>query len=94
MKFAWDPSFSYQGLPITYKIEVLDDTGKNAVVVQENITDTSWILPEGLDPGKYFLRVSATDSEGHEQISLEYSAVQSEDGRAVNVHGLLAFVIE
>lgn len=94
LKFVWDPSFSYQGLPITYKIEVLDDTRNEVIVEQENITDASWVLQGGLDPGKYFLRVSATDSEGHEQASLEYVTVQSEGGRTVDIHGLLEFVIE
>lgn len=94
LKFAWDPSYSYQGLPVTYKIEVYDDARKEPVFEQENIEDTSWVLQEGLEPGIYFIRVSVMDSEGHEQTNLERFYGEIADGSTVKVHGWMEFVID
>lgn len=94
LRFAWEPSYSYQGLAITYKIQVLDDTMDKVIFEQEGIEDTCWVLKEGLKPGAYFLRVSVVDSEGHEQTNLEYSMKQAEDGWPVEIYGLLDFVID
>lgn len=94
LRFAWEPSYSYQGLAITYKIQVLDDTMDKVIFEQEGIEDTCWVLKEGLKSGAYFLRVSVVDSEGHEQTNLEYSMKQAEDGWPVEIYGLLDFVID
>lgn len=94
VRFAWDPSYSYQGLPITYKIEVYDAVMDQTVFCQENIKETSWILKDGLEPGTYFVRISAIDSKGHIQINLEHFNGQLPDGKKVNVYGLLEFEIE
>lgn len=94
VRFAWDPSYSYQGLPITYKIEVYDSLMDKMIFSQENIKETSWILKEGLEPGTYFVRISAIDSEGHTQINIEHFNGQLANGQRVNVYGLLEFKIE
>lgn len=94
LRFAWDSSYSYQGLPITYKVEVFDAAMNGPIFWQEGIEDTSWILREELEPGVYFVRVSAIDSEGHEQIDFEHFIGQLVDGRETNVYGLLEFRIE
>ncbi len=94
LKFAWDPSYSYQGLPVTYKIEVYDDAMKEPVFEQENIEDTSWVLQEGLEPGIYFIRVSIMDSEGHEQTNLERFYGKIADGSTAEVRGWMEFVID
>lgn len=94
VRFAWDPSYSYQGLPITYKIEVYDAVMDQTLFCQENIKETSLILKDGLEPGTYFVRISAIDSKGHIQINLEHFNGQLADGKKVNVYGLLEFEIE
>lgn len=94
VRFAWDESYSYQGLPVTYKIEVFDAVMDKTIFCQENIKETSWILKEGLEPGTYFVRISAIDSEGHAQINLEHFNGQLADGNRVDVFGLLEFEIE
>lgn len=94
LRFAWDPSYSYQGLPITYKVEVFDAVMNGPVFWQEGIEDTSWILKEELEAGTYFVRISVIDSEGHEQIDLECFNGQLVDGRKIRVYGLLDFKVE
>lgn len=94
VRFAWDPSYSYQGLPVTYKIEIYDAFMDKTVFCQENIAETSLILKEGLEPGTYFVRISAIDSEGHLQINLEHFNGHLPNGNRINVYGLLEFQIE
>lgn len=94
IEFAWEPSYSYQGLPITYNLQLFEDLNMEKLVVeQKNINQTNWIMDKKLAPGTYYLKVTATDKQGHEQLSLEH--VENPDPNNWHVReGLLEFTIQ
>lgn len=73
VRFAWEPSYSYQGYPVTYTIRIYEDWKKTRLLFEKSdIIQTEFFLDEGLEDGTYYLDVLAVDSQGHEQISLEH----------------------
>lgn len=71
--FSWEPAYSYQGHPITYNIRIYEDMDMERLVYEKkDIEETQWIMKERIAPGIYYLAVTATDREGHEQLSLEH----------------------
>ena len=81
IEFSWEPSFSYQGEPVTYHLALFEDYNMERLVLQQSgIEETSWIYEGALAPGTYYLLVTAKDSRGNEQLSLEHveSPQQSE----------------
>ena len=73
LHLAWDPSYSYQGRTITYKVQIANDCHMKDILFEKNrIINTSLDADINLDPGTYYLKVWAIDSEGHEQVSLEH----------------------
>lgn len=94
VKFAWEASYSYQGLPITYNLQVFEDLNMEKLLVeQKNISETNWTMDNRLAPGTYYLKVTAVDKQGHEQYSLEH--VESPDlNNWYYKDGLLEFTIK
>ena len=81
IEFSWEPSFSYQGEPVTYHLALFEDYNMERLVLQQSgIEETSWIYEGTLAPGTYYLMITAKDSSGNEQLSLEHveSPQQSE----------------
>lgn len=90
VKFSWEASYSYQGLPITYHVKVFSDYHMQHLVYEEDdISSTECVMEEGLGAGTYYLFVTAKDSRGHEQLSMEH--VENEE---VFTEGLMEFTIE
>lgn len=90
VKFAWDASYSYQQRPITYNVRVYTDPQmQNLLFEQTNIVQTEYVLERGLEQGTYYLKVTAVDDQGNEQLSLEHV-----EGDRMYVFGLLEFTIE
>ncbi len=89
IRFAWDASYSYQGRPVTYNVRVYEDPRmQDLVFEQTGIEQTEYISGQGLPEGTYYLKVTAVDSQGNEQFSLEHV-----DGDNLFVFGLLEFEI-
>ena len=68
VRFAWEPSYSYQQRPITYTVRLYNDHRmQDLLYEQSGISQTEYFLEEGLEDGTYYLLVTATDSMGNEQ---------------------------
>lgn len=95
LKFAWNPSYSYQGRPVTYNISIFTDYYMTQQVFDiKNIAETSYVKQDGLPSGTYYLKVTAVDSDGNEQLSMERFETMLTAVRGYNVNGLLEFVVE
>lgn len=93
--YAWDSSFSYQGRTITYNVAVATDYYMKDIVYEEKgLTSTSLDSKEALEPGTYYLKVTAVDSEGNEQLSMERFETMLTAVKGLNVNGVLEFKIE
>ncbi len=89
VRFAWDTSYSYQQRPVTYNVRVYEDPHmRNLVFEQTDIVQTEYILESGLEQGTYYLKVTAIDDQGNEQLSMEH--VEEDE---MFVFGLLEFTI-
>lgn len=95
VKFSWNASYSYQGRPITYNVKVYSDYNMNNLLWEkENIATTYCEKEDGLPPGIYYLYVTAVDSQGNEQLSMERFETMLTEVKGYNVNGLLEFTIE
>lgn len=94
LHLSWEPSYSYQGRTITYKVKIFETYKMDKILFeQENIVQTSLDVDLKLKPGKYYLDVKAVDSKGNEQYSLEhYEFTTGIKGTYIN--GLLEFTID
>jgi uncharacterized protein YjdB len=86
--FSWD-SFDLQGNSLTYHFVISTDINfSNIVSDRNNLTSSS--LAINLNPGTYYWKVTATDSEGHSQICT--SVIYREN--ADDVYGVKQVVIQ
>ncbi len=94
IQFSWEPSFSYQGDPVTYQLALFEDYNMERPVLQQTgIEETSWTYEGTLAPGTYYLLVTAVDSRGHEQLSLEHVESPQQDEHWYYKDGLLEVTI-
>lgn len=92
---SWESAYSYQGLPVTYNIQIFTDYNmKNKVLEEKNIAETKYTLNRKLAPGTYYLKVTAVDSNGHEQLSMERFETMITAVKGYNVNGLLEINIK
>lgn len=93
LHLAWDPSYSYQGRPITYKVQIANDCHmKDILFEKDHIISTDLDANIRLDPGTYYLKVWAIDSEGNEQVSLEH--YEFAGARFIYESGVLEFTLD
>ncbi len=93
LHLAWDSSYSYQGRTIVYNVQIADDCHmENILYEQKGIIENQIDVPEEFEAGTYYLKVTAEDSEGNEQLSLEHY----EFAGAIFIYesGVLEFSIE
>ena len=93
LHLAWDNSYSYQGRTIVYHVQIAKDCHMREVIYEardliENSVDTTICF----EPGTYYLKVTAEDSAGNEQISLEHYEFRGE--RFIYENGVLEFTVE
>lgn len=93
--FSWQPSYSYQGSPITYNLQLFTDYNMtNMVLEKKDIVETYYDTPEALEKGIYYLKVTAVDSKGHEQLSMERFETMLTEVKGLNVNGLMEVVVD
>ena len=93
--FAWDNSYSYEGYPVLYEVRVARDVLMTDVIMEEKeIVGNSFDSAFSLDPGTYYLEVTAVDSRGYRQCSFEYVVINRAGGGTSQVDGLLEFTVE
>ncbi|MDX8366092.1 CotH kinase family protein [Cytobacillus sp. IB215665] len=87
---TWDPSYDVQGDDISYVVQVSRDPSFLDIVYEKkDMIDTKSSIDQ-LDPGQYFLRVTAIDSKGN----VQYAFDQYEDSDGVKYFGILAFHVQ
>lgn len=90
VKFMWDAAYSYQGRPVTYNIRVYEDIKMQKMVFEETgIDQTEYIYTGELPEDTYYLKITAVDSQGNEQLSLEHAGREHDF-----TFGLMEFTIE
>ncbi len=92
---SWESAYSYEGLPVTYNVQIFTDYNMESKVLEEkNIAETKYTLNKKLVPGTYYLRVTAVDSKGREQLSMERFETMITEVKGYNVNGLLEIKIK
>ena len=92
---AWEPSYSYQGYAITYNVSIYKDYLMTDLVAEKrNVAETACDIDAELPAGTYYLKVTAVDSQGHEQLSMERFETMLTETRGYNVNGLLEFQLD
>ena len=90
---SWDISYSYQGRTVTYKVQLANDYYMNDILYEaDDIVENSIDADIDLEPGTYYLKVFAVDSDGNEQVSLEH--YEFAGASFIYEHGVLEFTIE
>jgi len=93
LHLSWDTSYSYQGRTVTYNVKMASDCYmKDVLYEQKNIISNSIDAEVELPAGTYYLLVTAVDSEGNEQYSLEH--YEFAGALFVYEHGVLEFMLE
>lgn len=93
LHLAWDSSYSYQQRPITYRVQIASDCHmKNILYEQSDIYTNSIDTDMTFEPGIYYLKVFAVDSEGNAQVSLEH--YEFAGAEFIYENGVLEFEVE
>ena len=93
--FSWQPSYSYQGRTITYNVQVFSDYHMTDLLLEkQGIVENYYDTETYLAPGIYYLKVTAVDSAGNEQLSMERYETMLTAIKAFYVNGLLEFEIK
>ena len=93
LKLSWDNSYSYQGRTITYNVKIASDCYMEDILFeQKNIVTNSIDADIDLPAGTYYIMVTAVDSEGNEQLSLEH--YEFAGTRFIYEHGVMEFILE
>ena len=77
MRYSWDASFDFDAETVTYTLDLATDyTFSDPLLHAEGL-----LLPELegelLEPGQYFLRVTAENARGYEQYAFDYYVIES-----------------
>lgn len=93
LHLAWDASYSYQGRTIVYNVQIATDCYMNDIVYEKkNVVETFVDTDVKLPADNYYLKVTALDSAGKEQLSLEHYEFNGD--RFIYENGILEFEVE
>lgn len=89
IELTWDLSYSFDEEEITYTVELDDDYSFIEPIYKEDgIYSPGIEIPIALEPGKYFVRLTARDEEGYEQFA--FDVYHAERG---NQYGMKCFYV-
>lgn len=72
LSINWDKAYDFQGDQIHYNVTISSDPfEKNIIIKKEDINETELIV-ERLKPGKYYLKITAEDTDGNIQQAFDY----------------------
>lgn len=90
MYFAWDASYDFQVQDIYYTLELAKDyTFEKPVLRVEGLFATEYLYEGELEPGQYFMRMTAKNESGIEQRAFDYYVAS---GNQV-IHGVKCFFV-
>lgn len=87
--YNWDASFDFSEEDITYTVDVARDYKFTDIVFSEKNLKLPSATSRLFSPGQYFVRVTATNESGYEQVAFDYYVVDG-DGK---YYGMKAFFI-
>jgi len=88
LAFHWGPSYDLQGDDITYHFQISKDPAFEHIVVDRKGLHETEQKVEKLEQGKYYWRVTAIDSKGHESSSFDELQEEGADGRNIHYVGV------
>lgn len=88
IKLSWGPSVDLQGDAVRYSAMISANPDFSNVRLQNNLTENEWLAPM-LPDGRWYLKVSATDSKGNTQEA--FDRTESANAR---YFGILPFVVQ
>lgn len=90
MYFAWDASYDFQAQDIYYTLELAKNyTFEKPVLRVEGLFATEYLYEGELEPGQYFMRMTAKNESGIEQRAFDYYVAS---GNQV-IHGVKCFFV-
>lgn len=93
LHLAWDNSYSYQDRTIMYNVQIAEDCHmKNVIYEKKDILSNYIDTDKTFAPGTYYLKVTAVDSAGNEQLSLEHYEFAGD--KFIYENGVLEFTVE
>lgn len=93
--FNWDPAFDLQGQGVEYSIEIASDSSfKNILYKAEKLYGLSALVYLQFQPGTYYWKVLAKDSDGNMQTAYDYTRLILADGRSEYHFGVKKLVVQ
>lgn len=84
LHLEWDISYDFQGEDITYTVQLSDNYTFATVLYEEsNLHSPMITMPVQLEPGKYYIRVKATNESGREQYA--FDTYMAEEGKQYGI---------
>lgn len=72
LKINWEAAYDFDSEDMTYHVQLSKDyTYKNNIIDKSNVRTTE-ISTDKLEPGQYFIRVTATNESGYSQDTFDY----------------------
>lgn len=93
VKLNWEAAFDLQGDTVTYTVELSDRFDFEHVLATEKTKQIECTLKpmQRLKQGQYFVRVTATDSDGNKQYAFDYYISNYDDAKH---YGVKTFYVE
>ena len=84
LHLEWDISYDFQGEDITYTVQLSDTYTFTTVLYEEsNLHSPMITMTVQLEPGKYYIRVKATNESGREQYA--FDTYMAEEGKQYGI---------
>lgn len=89
-KFGWEPAYDFDAEDVYYTLEVARDYDfAEPLIKAENLFVIEYEYDGTLEPGQYFMRVTAKNESGYEQTAFDYYSPRGN----VHVYGVKCFYV-
>ncbi|MDD2958082.1 MAG: CotH kinase family protein [Lachnospiraceae bacterium] len=88
MVYNWDPAYDFDFEDITYHVELSDDYTFSRKLLDQDGIRVNRAETDILEPGQYFLRITAKNESGQEQTAFDYYITD-----AGKQYGMLCFYV-